>query len=230
MAGTPAGAAGAVSVHPRARSFDGAAGAYERGRPGYPYAALEAVDEQLGLAASSAVLDLAAGTGKLTRQLVARYADVTAVEPLDEMRALLERAVPGARALAGTAEAIPLADGSVDAGGAPTPRHPPRRAALPHRCGHRSPTLTGQALAGKAVPYAGEATEVAIVRHDLGAVLDGECGEVRVSGEVSRGTRFAEQSAQEACVAGGRGDDDGSRSSEPPLDLVSRLLDGHRRG
>jgi ubiquinone/menaquinone biosynthesis C-methylase UbiE len=61
------------------------------------------------------VLDLAAGTGKLTRGLVPSGAEVVAVEPIDEMRAQLARAVPGVRALPGTAEAIPLPDGSVDA-------------------------------------------------------------------------------------------------------------------
>jgi SAM-dependent methyltransferase len=61
------------------------------------------------------VLDLAAGTGKLTRQLAETRAEVVAVEPVDEMRALLEAAVPSARAVRGTAEAIPLSDGSVDA-------------------------------------------------------------------------------------------------------------------
>ena len=61
------------------------------------------------------MLDLAAGTGKLTRQLVPLGARVVAVEPIDAMRAELERAVPGVEALAGTAEAIPLAEQSVDA-------------------------------------------------------------------------------------------------------------------
>ena len=61
------------------------------------------------------MLDLAAGTGKLTRQLVARFARVIAVEPLDGMRAVLERVVPEAEALNGSADAIPLADDSVDA-------------------------------------------------------------------------------------------------------------------
>lgn len=64
---------------------------------------------------SATVLDLAAGTGKLTRLLVRRFACVLAVEPLDEMRAVLERLVPEAEALAGSAEAIPLADASVGA-------------------------------------------------------------------------------------------------------------------
>ncbi|MEK8225290.1 class I SAM-dependent methyltransferase [Oerskovia sp. M15] len=61
------------------------------------------------------VLDLAAGTGKLTERLVARGLHVTAVEPSDGMRAQLQEAVPGAHALPGTAERIPLDDGSVDA-------------------------------------------------------------------------------------------------------------------
>ncbi|HET8951244.1 MAG TPA: class I SAM-dependent methyltransferase [Solirubrobacteraceae bacterium] len=85
--------------------------AYERGRPGYAEAALDAV----GLAPDAVVLDLAAGTGKLTRQLVPRVARVLAVEPLDGMRAVLERVVPEAEVLGGTADAIPLEDGSVDA-------------------------------------------------------------------------------------------------------------------
>jgi SAM-dependent methyltransferase len=69
----------------------------------------------LGLADDAVVLDLAAGTGKLTRVLVERYQRVVAVEPLDEMRALLDQAVPTAEARAGRAEAIPAADGEFDA-------------------------------------------------------------------------------------------------------------------
>lgn len=92
-------------------SFGHAAEAYERGRNGYPEAALDVV----GVASDAVVLDLAAGTGKLTRQLVPRHASVIAVEPSDAMRALLERVVPDATALAGYAESIPLEDGSVDA-------------------------------------------------------------------------------------------------------------------
>jgi SAM-dependent methyltransferase len=94
-----------------AGSFGRAAEEYERGRPGYAEAALDAV----GLAPDAVVLDLAAGTGKLTRQLVPRYARVLAVEPLDGMRAVLQRVVPEAEALSGTAEAIPLEDDAVDA-------------------------------------------------------------------------------------------------------------------
>jgi SAM-dependent methyltransferase len=94
-----------------ASSFGRVAEAYERGRPGYAEEALDA----LGLPASAVVLDLAAGTGKLTRQLVPRFARVLAVEPLEGMRAQLERIVPGAEVLAGTAESIPLEDDAVDA-------------------------------------------------------------------------------------------------------------------
>jgi SAM-dependent methyltransferase len=61
------------------------------------------------------VVDLGAGTGALTRLLVGRVDQVVAVEPDDRMRAVLAEAVPGARAVAGRGEAIPLPDGSVDA-------------------------------------------------------------------------------------------------------------------
>jgi SAM-dependent methyltransferase len=95
----------------RARSFGAAADIYERARPGYPDAA---VDWLLPEGART-VLDLGAGTGKLTRSLAARELEVVAVEPIAEMRAGLAAALPGVRALEGTAEAIPLGDDSVDA-------------------------------------------------------------------------------------------------------------------
>lgn len=60
------------------------------------------------------VIDLGAGTGKLTRALVALGHRVTAVEPLDEMRAELEAVLPGVHAVVGSAEAMPLADASAD--------------------------------------------------------------------------------------------------------------------
>jgi ubiquinone/menaquinone biosynthesis C-methylase UbiE len=97
-----------------ASAFSGAAEEYERGRPGYPVAALDALARELDLGPQSVVVDLAAGTGKLTRAIAGRFARVIAVEPLTEMRAQLERQVPQAEALAGTAERIPVAGGSAD--------------------------------------------------------------------------------------------------------------------
>jgi SAM-dependent methyltransferase len=95
----------------RARSFGAAAEIYERARPGYPDAAVDWLVPE----GARTVLDLGAGTGKLTRSLAARGLDVVAVEPLPEMRESLTAALPEVRALAGTAEEIPLPDGSVDA-------------------------------------------------------------------------------------------------------------------
>jgi SAM-dependent methyltransferase len=93
-----------------ARSFDRAAAEYERVRADYPAAVLDL----LPLGDQSEVLDVGAGTGKLTRVLVRRYRRVIAVEPLDGMRAILEQVVPDAESRAGTAEAIPAADACVD--------------------------------------------------------------------------------------------------------------------
>jgi len=93
--------AAASPLHPLATSFAEVADVYERGRPEYPPAAIGALSAELGLAPGARVLDLAAGTGKLTRALVAAGLDVVAVEPQ--------------RALRGQAEAIPLSDQSVDA-------------------------------------------------------------------------------------------------------------------
>jgi SAM-dependent methyltransferase len=88
--------------------YDAVAELYERGRTDWPAAVADGV-------AGDVVLDLAAGTGKLARVLAPRFREVVCVEPLDGMRAVGERVVPAARWLAGTAEAIPLDDASVDA-------------------------------------------------------------------------------------------------------------------
>ncbi len=98
-----------------ARSFDATAAAYEFGRPGYPAAAVGWWVRQGAFPFGGTVLDLAAGTGKLTRSLLARGCDAVAVEPLAHMRAELARALPDVRLLDGTAQSIPLPDGSVDA-------------------------------------------------------------------------------------------------------------------
>jgi SAM-dependent methyltransferase len=101
--------------HPESRSFELVADVYERARPGYPPEAVSWIAERLGLRPGRTVLDLGAGTGKLTRALLETGARVIAVEPGDAMRAELERAAPGAEALRGSAEDIPLLDKSVDA-------------------------------------------------------------------------------------------------------------------
>jgi SAM-dependent methyltransferase len=96
----------------RASSFGSAAEQYEAFRPGPPAQAIEWI---LGGAHVGAVVDLGAGTGGCTRVLL-QYADtVSAVEPDDQMRAVLSRAVPGATALAGKGEDIPMPESSVDA-------------------------------------------------------------------------------------------------------------------
>ncbi|WCB93939.1 hypothetical protein DSM104299_02665 [Baekduia alba] len=100
-----------MHLHPLAEGFADVADDYERGRPGYPAAAIAA----FGLPAGARVADVGAVTGKLTRALLAAGLDVVAVEPLDGMRARLVAELPGVEALAGTAEALPLSDASVDA-------------------------------------------------------------------------------------------------------------------
>lgn len=104
-----------MSLHPLAEHFDAVAQAYERGRPGYAPAAVGALAAELGLAPGARVLDLAAGTGKLTTALLAGGLDVIAVEPQASLRAVLAGHVGEERVVAGLAEAIPLPDASVDA-------------------------------------------------------------------------------------------------------------------
>lgn len=92
-------------------SFGRVAETYHRTRPALSQALLDRAQEALELSPDARVLDLAAGTGRLTRELARRVAQVVAVEPDDQMRALI---VEG-EVLAGTAEAIPLEESSVDA-------------------------------------------------------------------------------------------------------------------
>jgi len=96
-----------------ARGFSRSADAYDRARPDYPPAAVAWLAERLGLRPGRTVVDLAAGTGKLTRPLAATGAEVVAIEPVAEMRARIGDAA--ARSLDGTAEAVPLPDASADA-------------------------------------------------------------------------------------------------------------------
>jgi SAM-dependent methyltransferase len=96
-------------------AFGRAAREYELGRPLWPEELIDFVVAELGLSPDATVLDLGAGTGKLTRALVPRFAQVIAVEPDEAMLDVLKEVVPGAEALLGSAEAIPVGDDEVDA-------------------------------------------------------------------------------------------------------------------
>ena len=100
--------------HAAARGFDREADAYDRGRPGYPAEAVAFVIETLGIAPGATVVDLAAGTGKLTRELVPTGAELIAIEPVAGMREVLSRSLPDVRVADGTAESLPLDDASAD--------------------------------------------------------------------------------------------------------------------
>jgi MOSC domain-containing protein YiiM/SAM-dependent methyltransferase len=105
-----------VAIHEQAaKGFAAGVDAYERGRPDYSPEAVARLVSELGLGPGKRLLDLAAGTGKLTRQLVDTGAEIVAVEPIAEMRAKLEATVPGVEAIQGTAEDIPLPNHSIDA-------------------------------------------------------------------------------------------------------------------
>jgi SAM-dependent methyltransferase len=104
-----------VELHPLAQSFAGVADAYERGRPDYPPAVVGALAAELQIPPAAPVLDLGAGTGKLTQALAAAGFDVVAVEPQEPLREVLAAKVGAERVKEGTAEAIPLPDDSVAA-------------------------------------------------------------------------------------------------------------------
>ena len=104
-----------MTIHPLAAQFGTVAAEYERGRPDYAPAVVGALAAELGVGAGAPVLDLAAGTGKLTRALLAGGFDVVAVEPQVSLREVLTARVGGDRVRDGVAEALPLPDDSVQA-------------------------------------------------------------------------------------------------------------------
>ncbi len=104
-----------MDLHPLAARFVEVADAYERGRPEYTPAVAEAIAAELQIAPGDRVLDLAAGTGKLTRALLGVGLDVIAVEPQAQLRETLGASVGLERVLDGFAEEIPLPTASVAA-------------------------------------------------------------------------------------------------------------------
>src|SRR4051794_23364359 len=104
-----------MALHPLAQKFTSVADAYERGRPEYPRAAIGALAAELELRPGGRVLDLAAGTGKVSRALLSAGFDVVAVEPLESMRTVLGSRIGIERVRDGVAESVPLGDESVDA-------------------------------------------------------------------------------------------------------------------
>jgi SAM-dependent methyltransferase len=97
-----------------ATGYQRGAADYEKGRPSYPADAVAAIVDGCDISAASVVVDVGAGTGKFTRLLERTGATVIAVEPVAAMREVLATRSPGLRVLDGTAEALPLADGSAD--------------------------------------------------------------------------------------------------------------------
>ena len=105
-----------------ARGFGDSADSYEKARPSYPPDAVAWLIENLRIAGGARVCDLAAGTGKLTRDLIGSGADLLAIEPVAGMRAVLHRELPSVATVGAVAEALPF---------------PGRRG----RCGGRGPGL-----------------------------------------------------------------------------------------
>jgi len=98
-----------------ARSFGRIASDYDVARPEYATEAIDRAAEELELGTDARIVDLAAGSGTLTRALSERFRDLVAVEPDEEMRAVLAQRPTNFEVRVGTAERIPLPDASVDA-------------------------------------------------------------------------------------------------------------------
>lgn len=105
-----------VGIDPTAsKGFSAGAAAYDRARPAYPAEAVRWLVDGVSIDAGSRIVDLGAGTGKLTALLVPLGARTIAVEPVEPMRLTIAEALPSVRVVAGTAEAMPLADATADA-------------------------------------------------------------------------------------------------------------------
>ncbi|WP_395336176.1 class I SAM-dependent methyltransferase [Novosphingobium sp. BL-8H] len=104
-----------MQVHEQSKGYHRGASDYVVGRPGYPPEAVDWLRDVIGVRPGARILEVGAGTGKFVPTLQAAGGDIIAVEPIAEMREQLQSAFPDVMALAGSADAIPLADASVDA-------------------------------------------------------------------------------------------------------------------
>ncbi|HEV8049490.1 MAG TPA: class I SAM-dependent methyltransferase [Thermoplasmata archaeon] len=105
---------GSENVHPAARAFDTVGPEYDRGRPDYPPEAVQQLASVLGIGRGRTVVELGSGTGKFTRALVSFGSDLIAIEPSEGMRAVFRPRLPDVKLLEGTAESMPIPDGSAD--------------------------------------------------------------------------------------------------------------------
>ncbi|SNS09202.1 Methyltransferase domain-containing protein [Sphingomonas laterariae] len=104
-----------MQIHESSKGYHGAARDYVAGRPDYPAEAVDWLRDVIGARPDRTVLEVGAGTGKFIPTLQACGSTIVALEPIDEMRAQIVRDHPEIATLAGTADAIPLGDGAVDA-------------------------------------------------------------------------------------------------------------------
>ena len=104
-----------MSVHEKSQGYHSGARDYVAGRPGYPPGAIEWLRDVLGAAPGRKIVEIGAGTGKFIPTLQEVGGTIIAVEPITEMREQLVQSFPDVTALAGSADAIPLPDASVDA-------------------------------------------------------------------------------------------------------------------
>jgi SAM-dependent methyltransferase len=102
-------------IHPSVLGFERAVADYERGRPDFPDAAIAFLDDRLRLAPGRTLLELGAGTGKLTRLLEPSGVRIIAIEPLAAMREALSSKLPDVEVLDAVAEDLPLEDGAAQA-------------------------------------------------------------------------------------------------------------------
>ena len=96
------------------KGFSRSGNLYDGGRADYPHTAISQLLQGLNVSESSKVLELAAGTGKFTKQILPYVQNIIAVEPVYEMRKKFSKQLPDIQIVDGTAEKIPFADSTFD--------------------------------------------------------------------------------------------------------------------